>query len=101
VIAKLVANNPYYAYTDIPGGMYPGIPDSVRTFGVKATVVASSDLSADTVYRIVQALFENFDKFRKLHPALNVLRPEQMVRGGISAELHEGAKKYYREKGLL
>jgi len=101
VIDKLVADNPYYAYTDIPGGMYPGIPDPVRTFGVKATVVASSDLSADTVYRIVQALFENFDKFRKLHPALNVLRPEQMVRDGISAELHEGAKKYYREKGLL
>ena len=101
VIDKLVADNPYYAYTDIPGGMYPGIPDPVRTFGVKATVVASSDLSADTVYRIVQALFDNLDKFRKLHPALNVLRPEQMVRDGISAELHEGAEKYYREKGLL
>ena len=101
VIDKLVANNPYYAYTDIPGGLYPGIQDPVRTFGVKATVVASSDLSADTVYRIVQALFDNLDKFRKLHPAFNVLRPEQMVRDGISAELHKGAEKYYREKGLL
>jgi TRAP transporter TAXI family solute receptor len=101
VIDKLVADNPYYAYTDIPGGLYPGISNPVRTFGVKATVVTSADLSTDTVYRIVQALFENLDEFRKLHPAFNVLQPEKMVRDGISAELHDGAKKYYREKGLL
>ena len=100
-IDKLVADNPYYAYTDIPGGLYPGIETPVRTFGVKATVVASSDLSEDTVYKIVRALFDNFDKFRKLHPALNALRPEQMVRDGISAELHKGAEKYFRENGLL
>jgi TRAP transporter TAXI family solute receptor len=101
VIDKLVADNPYYAYTDIPGGLYPGISNPVRTFGVKATVVTSADLSTDTVYRIVQALFENLDEFRKLHPAFNVLQPENMVRDGISAELHDGAKQYYREKGLL
>ena len=101
VIDKLVAANPYYSYTDIPGNMYPGIPNSVRTFGVTATVVTSSDLAADTVYRIVQALFENMDEFRKMHPAFNVLQPEKMVRDGIAAELHEGAKQYYREKGLL
>lgn len=101
VIDKLVAENAYYSYTDIPGNMYPGIPDPVRTFGVTATVVTSSDLSADTVYRIVRALFDNLDDFRKLHPAFNALRPETMVRDGLSAELHEGARQYYREKGLL
>jgi len=101
VIDKLVAANPYYSYTEIPGNMYPGITDPVKTFGVTATVVTSSDLATDTVYEIVRALFENLDDFRKLHPAFNVLQPEKMVRDGISAELHEGAKQYYREKGLL
>jgi TRAP transporter TAXI family solute receptor len=101
VIDKLVAENIYYAYTDIPGNMYPGITNPVRTFGVTATVVTSADMSADKVYRIVRALFDNLDDFRKLHPAFQVLQPEKMVRDGISAELHEGAKKYYREKGLL
>ena len=101
VIDKLVADNAYYSYTDIPGNLYPGVADPVRTFGVTATVVASSDLAQDTVYRIVQALFENLDAFRKMHPAFNVLQPEKMVRDGISAELHDGAKQYYREKGLL
>lgn len=101
VIDKLVAQNPYYAYTVIPAGLYPGVDQPVRTFGVKATVMASEDVSTETVYTIVQALFENMDDFRKLHPAFKTLQPEEMVHDGISAELHEGAKKYYMEKGLL
>ncbi len=100
-IDKLVADNPYYTYTTIPGGLYTGIDNSVRTFGVKATVVASSDMSEETVYQIVKAVFDNLDRFRKLHPALNVLRPEQMVKDGISAPLHDGAVKYFKEKGLM
>ena len=101
VIDKLVADNPYYAYATIPGGLYAGIDDPVRTFGVKATVVASSDLSEETAYQIVKAVFDNLDRFRKLHPALNVLRPEQMVKDGISAPLHDGAVRYFKEKGLM
>ena len=101
VIDKLVADNPYYAHATIPGGLYAGIDDPVRTFGVKATVVASSDLSEETAYQIVKAVFDNLDRFRKLHPAFNVLRPEQMVKDGISAPLHDGAVKYFKEKGLM
>lgn len=100
-IDKLVAENPYYAYTDIPGGMYPGNPDPVRTFGVIATVVTSADVSSETITKLVRAVFEHLGQFRKLHPALRVLNPEEMIRNGLSAELHPGAKKYYVEKGLL
>ncbi len=100
IIDKLVAENPYYAYTDIPAGVYPGMMEPVRTFGVTATVVTSANLSAETAYRIVSALFENLAQFRKLHPAFHHLQPRHMVRDGLSAELHEGALKYYREKGL-
>jgi TRAP transporter TAXI family solute receptor len=101
VIDKLVADNPYYAYATIPGGLYTGVDDPVRTFGVKATVVVSSGMSEETAYQIVKAVFDNLDRFRKLHPAFNVLRPEQMVKDGISAPLHDGAVKYYKEKGLM
>jgi TRAP transporter TAXI family solute receptor len=101
VIDKLVADNPYYAYATIPGDLYTGVDDPVRTFGVKATVVVSSDMSEETAYQIVKAVFDNLDRFRKLHPAFNVLRPQQMVKDGISAPLHDGAVKYYKEKGLM
>ncbi len=98
VIDNLIAENPYYAYTTIPGGMYPGISEAVRTFGVKAIVVSSSDIPAETIYKIVAAVFDNLDTFRKLHPALGALKPETMIRDGITAPLHEGAKNYFREK---
>ncbi len=100
-IDKLVADNLYYTYTSIPGGLYPGIDNPVRTFGVKATVVASADMSEETAYQIVKAIFDNLDRYRKLHPALNVLRPEQMIKDGISAPLHDGAVKYFMERGLM
>ena len=64
-----------------------------------ATVVASSQTPADTVYQVVKAVFDNFDEFKKLHPALANLEPEGMIKTGLSAPLHEGALRYYKERG--
>ena len=100
-VDKLVKANPYYAYASIPGGLYPGNPQETKTYGVLATVVSSSKVPADTVYQVVKAVFDNFDEFKKLHPAFQVLKPENMIKDGLSAPLHDGAARYYREKGWL
>ncbi len=100
-VDKLVADKPYYAKATIPGGLYPNNPNPTTTYGVLATVVASSKTPADTVYNVVKAVFDNFDEFKKLHPALANLKPENMVKDGVSAPLHEGAVKYYKEKGWV
>lgn len=100
-IDQLVKGKSYYAYATIPGGLYPSNPQETRTYGVLATLVSSSKVPADTVYAAVKAVFENFEEFRKLHPALAVLKPESMVKDGLSAPLHDGAAKYYKEKGWL
>jgi uncharacterized protein len=98
---KLVKEFPYYAAVDIPGGLYPGNPNPTRTYGVLATVVTSAKVPEATVYEVVKAVFENFDEFKKLHPALAHLDPKNMVKDGLSAPLHPGAAKYYKEKGWL
>jgi TRAP transporter TAXI family solute receptor len=100
-VDKLVKEKPYYAYAEIPGGMYPNNPDTTKTYGVLATLVSSSKVPADTVYAVVKAVFDNFDEFKKLHPALANLKPEDMVKNGLSAPLHEGAARYYKEKGWI
>ena len=100
-VDKLVAEKPYYAKATIPGGLYPNNPDATQTYGVLATVVASSKVPADSVYQVVKAVFDNFDEFKKLHPALANLTPEHMVTDGLSAPLHEGAARYYKEKGWM
>lgn len=100
-VEKLIAENAYYRSATIPGGMYRGNDNDVQTFGVGATFVSSTNTPADTVYQVVKAVFENFDDFRKLHPAFSVLQKEQMVKDGLSAPLHDGAVKYYKEAGLM
>jgi TRAP transporter TAXI family solute receptor len=100
-VDKLVADKPFYAKATIPGGLYPNNPNAATTYGVMATVVASSKTPADTVYSVVKAVFDNFDEFKKLHPALAALKPEDMIKAGLSAPLHEGAAKYYKEKGWI
>lgn len=97
----LVDKFPYYAKATIPGGMYNANPNDVPTYGVLATVVSSADVPDDTVYNVVKAVFENFDEFKALHPALAHLTPENMVADGLSAPLHAGAAKYYKEKGWI
>ena len=100
-IDKLIADNPFYSKVVIPGGMYAGNDADVNTFGVKATFVTSSDVPDDMVYEVVKAVFDNFDRFKGLHPAFANLTEESMVKEGNSAPLHPGAEKYYREKGWI
>ena len=100
-IDKLVSDNPYYAKATIPGGMYAGNADDIETFGVKATFVTSADVPDDMVYEVVKAVFDNFDRFKKLHPAFENLTEEQMIKDGLSAPLHDGAVKYYKERGWM
>ena len=100
-IDQIVADNPYYAKSTVPGGMYKGTDSDVNSFGVAATLVSSTDVSDDVVYALVKSVFENFDTFKRLHPAFANLKPEDMVKDGLSIPLHPGAVKYYKEAGYL
>ncbi len=100
-IDKLVADNPYYAKAVIPGGLYKGSDQPVDTFGVYATLVSSTDVSPEVVYDVVKAVFDNFDRFKRLHPAFANLKEQDMIKNALSAPLHEGAVKYYKERGWM
>jgi len=98
---KLIKENPYYRKAIIPGGMYRGSDEDVTTFGVAATFVSSTDVPEKVVYQVVKAVFENFDSFKRLHPAFANLKKSEMVSDALSAPLHPGARKYYKEAGLI
>ncbi|MGF1757989.1 TAXI family TRAP transporter solute-binding subunit [Photobacterium sagamiensis] len=100
-IDKIVADNPYYAKSTVPGGMYKGTDKDVNSFGVAATLISTTDVSDDVVYALVKSVFENFNTFKRLHPAFANLKPENMVKDGLSIPLHPGAIRYYKEAGYL
>jgi TRAP transporter TAXI family solute receptor len=100
-VDALIKAHPYYAKATIPGGMYANNPNPTETYGVLATVVTSAKVPDNVVYDLVKATFENLDEFKKLHPAFAHLDPKDMVTKGLSAPLHPGAIKYYKEKGWM
>lgn len=101
VVDKLVKDNSFYRYATIPGGMYRGSPNDTKTFGVGATFVTSTRTSENTIYVVTKAVFDNFEAFKKLHPAFAKLKESEMIKDSLSAPLHDGAVKYYKERGWM
>ncbi len=99
----LLKKYPYYAKTKIPKNVYPmainGKKD-IPTIGVKATFLTSSKVSDNVVYAVTKEVFENIEKFKRLHPAFSHLTKKDMLKG-LSAPLHPGAVKYYKESKLI
>ena len=98
---KVLAENAAYAAATIPGGLYPGNDEDIASWGPKATFVTDAKTPDEVVYVLVKSIFENFDDFKKLHPAFGRLTEEQMIKDGLSAPLHPGAVKYYKERGWM
>lgn len=68
---------------------------------VVASLVSSSELSDETVYALVSSVFNNFEAFKRSHPAFASLDPKSMIKKDLAAPLHDGAVRYYREKGWM
>jgi len=100
-IDEIIEANPFYTRSVIPGGLYRGNDEDVETFGVAATFVSSTAVDEDVIYETVKAVFENFDRFTRLHPAFANLNEEDMISDGLTAPLHDGAARYYRERGWI
>lgn len=99
-IDRLIREHPFLAPGSVPGGMYKGNDQAQTSFGVYATLVAGADLAEDTAYLVTKAVFEHFDTFKTLHPALaNISRESMLV--GNTAPFHPGALRYFRERGML
>ncbi len=100
-IDKLVEEHPYYRKVMIPGGMYAGNSNDVHSIGVAATLITSAALSDDVIYEITKAVFANLEVFKNLHPAFSHLKESEMITSGRSAPVHNGAVRYFRERGWM
>ncbi len=100
-IDRLIADNRFFAVTEIPAGSYKNMDAPVKTFGISVTAVSSTSIDDDTVYAVVKAVFDNLGEFKRIHRALGNLMPSQMMTDGLSAPMHPGAARYFRDKGMM
>ncbi len=100
-IDSLVEKFPFYAKAYIPIKFYPMVSnrENINTFAVKATFCTSARVPDDIVYAMTKEIFDNLEEFKKLHPAYGVLTRKNMLEA-LSAPMHPGAMKYFKEAGL-
>jgi TRAP transporter TAXI family solute receptor len=100
-IQRVIRDISYLRKATVPGGIYKGNQNDTTSFGVGATLVTSSDVSEYAIYTLVKSVFENFESFKKLHPAFQTLKKQEMIKDSLTAPLHRGAIRYYKEAGLM
>ncbi|WP_353978820.1 TAXI family TRAP transporter solute-binding subunit [Salinicola endophyticus] len=99
-VERLLERYPYYTRVRIPGGTYAHTPEDIRTFGMRATLLTRADVDEETVHALVAAVFSHIETLRTQHASLAALTPDEMSSAGLTAPLHQGARRYYEEVGL-
>ena len=100
-IDRLLQDNRYLVRSNIPGGLYPGHIQPLPSYGPLAVVVTTARAPVNVVYHLVRGLFENLTDLRRENRAFADLSFRDMVSAGMTAPLHEGAIRYYRERGWI
>jgi len=100
-VASIIKQKPYYRVGRIPKGRHLDSKYDTLSFGLGATFVALESTSPKAIYHVVKEIVENFKDFQSLHPSLASLRKKELPYAGISAPLHPGAIRYYREARLM
>ena len=97
----LLESRSYYSRSTIPVGLYPRASnlDDVQTFGTRATLVTSADVPDEIVYALVKAVYEKRSSLGDYNEVLEGIQPSDLV-SGLTAPLHPGAERHYREIGL-
>ena len=92
---------PFYGRAEIPGGLYPGVPEPVLSVGLRATLMATKALDPDLVFLLLESVFGGLDQLKQGHPVLMTLNQEEMIKVGNTLDFHDGAIRYYQENRLL
>lgn len=97
---NLVKKFPFYVRQNIPANSYQGMPRAVPTVAVSAALMTTADVSEDTVYKAMKAIFDSDAKVKAIHPALANNFSYAKAVEGLPAPMHPGAIKFFTEKGI-
>ena len=100
-IERLKADHPWYVTYTIGAGTYPNQKEDIQTTAIKMVLFCSADLDDETVYMLTKTLWENIGDLGQAQGNLKGLTPQEAVRDIAGLPLHDGAKRYYTEIGVL
>lgn len=98
-LAGLGKEHPYFVPSTIPAGTYRGVDTDTTTPAVMAILVTHDKVPDDVVYQFTKAMFTNIADVHASHAKGREINLESAL-SGLTAPLHPGAAKYYKEMGL-
>jgi len=100
-VEQVIKKYDFFSADVIPTGVYAGVGET-KTLSVKAIWVVDVNLDSELVYQVTKAVWNPKARilFDKGHPKALEITVETALEG-IGIPLHPGAKRYYREIGLL
>ncbi len=102
-VDSFLVKYPYYQSTLVPMNRYASMvnsKDRVESIGIQTTLLTTEDIPEGIIYKVVKHIFENLEDFKSQHAVLKDLSKTSMLQG-LTAPLHPGAERYFRESGLL
>lgn len=104
-LQKLIKKYPFYVEWKIPKETY-GTKADTTTAAVMNIMLVSKNLPDAVVYDLLEGIYspKGLETIGASHAtAKREIKPETALRGikGTSVQLHPGAEKYYKDKGLL
>ena len=91
---------PYTEPVTLPAGFGDVIDREIVTVATLGGVICRTDLSDNTVYEILKAIYEHYDELLPIHSVFEDTVLERAASLSATVPYHPGAVKYYKEKGV-
>ncbi|MEG1837287.1 MAG: TAXI family TRAP transporter solute-binding subunit [Synergistaceae bacterium] len=99
-LKKLNKKYPFFVSSVIPANTYKGITKDTKTPAVMALLVTHADVPEKDIYNFLTALYKNLDDVKAAHAKGKEISLKGAL-NGVTAPLHPGAVKFFKEKGLI
>lgn len=100
IIKKLNEKYPIYFEDEIPGDLYKGVSEPVKTAALKNYIIINKDVDEELAYDLIKTMHENWDQIQQCHSGMKNVTPEMAV-DRMEIPLHPGVEKYLKEKGII
>lgn len=99
MLKKLHKAYPFFVKSTIPAKTYKGIDKPVNTPAVMAILITNKSVPEEEIYQFLTAMFTNLKDVAAVHAKGKEITLKGAL-DGLTAPLHPGAVKFFKEKGM-